>query len=66
MSKMIATGEEALRAHRRARRFYGPGRFCYPCPTCKEPNRLTRRMYAKGYQCDQCADREEGLWPAGG
>ena len=31
-----------------------------PCPTCKEPNRLTPADRARGYQCDQCADRAEG------
>ncbi len=31
-----------------------------PCPTCKEPNRLTPADKAQGYQCDQCADRDEG------
>lgn len=32
-----------------------------PCPTCNEPNRLTMMDRHKGYQCDQCADRDEGL-----
>ncbi len=31
-----------------------------PCPTCKEPNRLTPADRAKGYQCNACADRAEG------
>ena len=31
-----------------------------PCPTCKEPNRLTPADKARGYQCDACADRAEG------
>lgn len=31
-----------------------------PCPTCKEPNRLTPADKARGYQCDACADRQEG------
>lgn len=31
-----------------------------PCPTCKEPNRLTPADRSKGYQCDRCADRDEG------
>jgi hypothetical protein len=30
-----------------------------PCPTCKEPNRLTPADRERGYQCDQCADRDE-------
>ena len=35
-----------------------------PCPTCKEPNRLTPADVQQGYQCDSCADRDEGriLW----
>lgn len=31
-----------------------------PCPTCKAPNRLTPADRARGYQCDSCADRDEG------
>ena len=31
-----------------------------PCPSCGEPNRLTPIDKAKGYQCDECADRAEG------
>lgn len=31
-----------------------------PCPTCKEPNKLTTADRARGYQCDRCADRDEG------
>jgi hypothetical protein len=31
-----------------------------PCPTCKQPNRLTPADVRKKYQCDECADREEG------
>jgi hypothetical protein len=31
----------------------------HPCPTCHEPNRLTGRDVAAGYQCDACADRDE-------
>lgn len=30
-----------------------------PCPTCREPNRLTPKDRELGYQCDQCADRLE-------
>lgn len=30
-----------------------------PCPTCKAKNRLTPADRARGYQCDQCADRAE-------
>jgi hypothetical protein len=31
-----------------------------PCPTCRAPNRLTPADRARGYQCDACADRDEG------
>ena len=31
-----------------------------PCPTCKQPNRLTQADVSRGYQCDECADRAEG------
>jgi hypothetical protein len=30
-----------------------------PCPTCGEPNRLSEADRRRGYQCDECADREE-------
>ena len=33
-----------------------------PCPTCKEPNRLTPADVRRGYQCDDCANREEGCF----
>ena len=33
-----------------------------PCPTCKKPNRLTPADKAHGYQCDECANRAEGLY----
>ena len=32
-----------------------------PCPTCGQPNRLTPADRHEGYQCDACADRDEGL-----
>jgi hypothetical protein len=32
-----------------------------PCPTCDEPNRLTPADARLSYQCDRCADRDEGL-----
>lgn len=34
-----------------------------PCPTCGEPDRLTPRDRALGYQCDSCADAAEGFGP---
>ena len=40
----------------------GRGKRIHPCPTCGTPNALTARDRAKGYQCDRCADREEGGW----
>lgn len=33
-----------------------------PCPTCKQPNRLTPADKRQGYQCDQCADEAEGAF----
>lgn len=32
----------------------------HPCPTCHAPRRLTASDVARGYQCDACADRDEG------
>lgn len=32
-----------------------------PCPTCKQPNRLTPADVRRGYQCDACADLAEGV-----
>lgn len=31
-----------------------------PCGTCGEPDTLTPKDKALGYQCDACADRAEG------
>ena len=31
-----------------------------PCPTCEAPNRLTAKDVALHYQCNACADRDEG------
>lgn len=47
-------GRSALRASTRS----NPRNL--PCPTCHEPNRLTPLDRARGYQCDECADRDEG------
>lgn len=49
-------GRSALRAATR-----GNPR-CLPCPTCKQPNRLTPKDQAQGYQCNRCADLEEGAF----
>jgi hypothetical protein len=32
-----------------------------PCPTCGTENVLTPADRQRGYQCDACADRAEGL-----
>ena len=31
-----------------------------PCPTCGEKDVLTRKDVALSYQCDRCADMDEG------
>lgn len=28
----------------------------HPCPTCKEPNKLTPLDVRRGHQCNDCAD----------
>lgn len=48
-------GRSALRAARKG------NRRNLPCPTCKQPNRLTPADASRGYQCDSCADRDEGI-----
>jgi len=35
------------------------------CPTCGQPDRLTPQDARRGYQCDTCADRDEGCGPDG-
>lgn len=35
------------------------GRRAFPCPTCKQPDRMTAADVRLGYQCDLCADRDE-------
>jgi predicted RNA-binding Zn-ribbon protein involved in translation (DUF1610 family) len=35
------------------------------CPTCGKKNRLTPRDVALHYQCDECADRAEGIYMGG-
>ena len=44
-------GRSALRA----------GKRIYPCPTCGRKNQLTAKDKSLGYQCDRCADADEGL-----
>lgn len=34
----------------------------HKCPTCEEPNKLTAKDVALGYQCDACADKAESGW----
>jgi len=62
------TDEERAARAARFRDPYGrsalhPGRRTQPCPTCKQPNRLTPADVRAHYQCDECADRDEGLLP---
>lgn len=46
-------GQSALRCA-------GPGNpRIYPCPRCREPNRLTAIDREVGYVCDPCAERAE-------
>ena len=39
---------------------YDPGARAYICPTCRNPN-LNRLQVTRRYQCEACADEEEGL-----
>ena len=32
-----------------------------PCPECGKKNRLTAEDVRRGYRCDECADRAEGI-----
>ena len=65
---MTQDQESSYEWHERAERFrdpFGksalhPGKRTRPCPTCGEPNRLTAKDVAKGYQCNRCADIAEG------
>lgn len=34
-----------------------------PCPTCRRENALTPLDVSLGYQCDACAERDEGHGP---
>jgi hypothetical protein len=34
----------------------------YDCPTCKGKNLLTAEDVRRGYQCDGCADAQEGCF----
>ena len=71
--KAIANGEtKPDRLHfanpggRSALRAAGPGNpRVHPCPTCGTPEVLTPQDVARGYQCDTCADKAEGLYRGG-
>jgi hypothetical protein len=52
--RMFARTGSALRASSRR----NPRNL--PCPHCGQPNKLTPADKRAGYQCDDCADREEG------
>lgn len=54
--RMFASPGSALRRATRSPRIH-------PCPTCKEPDRLTAADVQRGYQCDECARRDEGGFP---
>lgn len=34
----------------------------HSCPTCKQPKRLSDEQKKRRYQCDECADKEEGAY----
>lgn len=36
------------------------GRRSFPCPSCGAPNALSAKDKSLGYQCNRCADRDEG------
>ena len=36
----------------------------HPCPACGAKRVLTAKDVALGYQCDRCADRDEGTFPS--
>ena len=50
-------GRSALRAATRS----NPRNL--PCPTCGRENMLTPADKRRGYQCDRCADSDEGWGP---
>lgn len=58
------TEEQYLREQHN-RRMYGngPRDLTEPCPTCKQPNRLTKWAARQGYQCNECADKAEAGVP---
>lgn len=43
----------------------GEGERTEPCPTCGQPNRLTKADVKHHYQCDECAARAEGTYIGG-
>jgi hypothetical protein len=56
----VPGGKSALRAASRS----NPRNL--PCPSCGAKNRLTPADRAHGYQCNACADRDEGVGFGGG
>lgn len=52
-------GESALRAETPT------NRRNLPCPSCGGTNRLTPADRTLGYQCDECAARDEGTYVGG-
>ena len=54
MKRIRFANGSALRASSRSNpRIYGP--------TCKRPNMLTAQDVARHYQCDSCANADEGF-----
>lgn len=51
----FANADSALRAASK----YNPR--IYPCPTCGAEGVLTLRDVKRHYQCDACANRDEGM-----
>jgi len=45
--------------------FKGEERKTHPCPSCKKPNRLSNMQKRRGYQCDECADKDESQYRMG-
>lgn len=69
-AKNVAEGWSDEDTEARQRMFAGPDTALrrptksnpriHPCPSCKAPNRLTPKDKQLGYQCDDCARRDEG------
>lgn len=71
---MFNNNDPAAEATARRRQFAQPGSRSalraagprnariHPCPTCKRPNMLTAADVARHYQCNGCANAEEGCF----